>query len=245
MNIELVNDRECGVENSINTINIILNKNSIFLDVKFVDDIIYKPIFERISFPIEVPIENIIERSEDFGIITLSFSYSFDEFKLFSITPETFMGKKGISDYHVPYQLIPMVVFFTPYKGCQLSDCNILIRKLKNIPVNSNIIFDKKISNLSEFMDFDFPWNEQNYPKIFCQDEAKIGEKIIFSVTSPNNRPVYLESNIGILNKNKISKDSEVELDLTTIQDIDEHVIIKIGYKYWTGIQEKKIKLTN
>jgi len=251
MYIELKNDRICGSEGLIKEINIsvldqtffinILKKENLLINSEFIPPQLLPilPLPETVS----VNYENIKHLSEDFGIISIAFNYTFSEYQVLPVSPKTFMGKTSVSDYHTAQSLVPMVLIFTPYRDCEFSECNVLIRKLTNIEVSTNIVFGKTVSCTSDFIYFDFPWGQQNYPKIISPSEAKIGEKINLEVTSPNNRPVLIETNLGRLNKYKITKTTNVELDLTDLQDTDEDVIIKIGYKYWSGIEEKGIKL--
>jgi len=245
MYIELKNDRVCGFRRLIKEINISILDQTFFINIFKNEDPTNNPPLSLlpISETVKVDYEDIKNLSEDFGIISIAFNYNFTEFKVLPVSSKTFMGKTSVSDYHTAQSLVPMILIFTPYKDCQFSECNILIRKLTNIDVTTNIIFNKTVSCTSDFIYFDFPWGEHNYPKITGPSEAKIGEKINLEVTSPNNRPVLIETNLGRLNKHKITKNSNIELDLSTLQDIDEDVIIKIGYKYWSGIEEKRIKL--
>jgi hypothetical protein len=259
MYIELKNDRVCGSKKLIKGINIrvldqifLINVLGIAQEIEAVlpegvttmDKLIPPPSILPISETVSIDYQNIKNLSEDFGIIGIAFNYNFNEYEVMPITPNTFMGKVTVGDFYARKNLIPMILIFTPYKDCEFSECNVLIRKLKNIEVSTNVVFHKTISTISEFMAFDFPWEEQNYPKIISPSEAKIGEKINLEVISPNNRPVYLETNIGTLNKTKVTSDTKIELDLSNVQDIDEDVEIKLSYKYWSGITGKKIKLS-
>ena len=140
--------------------------------------------------------------------------------------------------------MLPLITYFTPYKGCSFEECNIIIRLLDK--VQTDIQFDQTISSIRNFMSDGNCWgNEENYPIITSPETMNIGVKSTFNITVPKNTTLYLESNIGILNKTKIKQTTDIELDLTSITDTSEDVIIKVNSKYWAGIVEKQIQLIN
>jgi hypothetical protein len=260
MYIKLSNNRKTGPDHLIENIDIQKNAlgfsinlkvKEINFDIKEVeaDEIAdlskQKSFSEVILKEVFVPYEEIEKLFQDFGIVTLSFNFTFTRFEFSQIITETFASKKNINVYHEDNHLIPIITVFSPYKTSTLEDCNIVIRHFQSISTTSNIEYDKEISSLNDFIYNDYAWGETNYPKILSPENAKIGEKIYFDIEVPNNRPVYLETNIGVLNKTKVTLDTTIELDLSNIQDIDEDVQIKVSYRYWTSVLIKTINLTN
>lgn len=259
MYIKLINDRICGrseiidnidvnineefIDININVHNFELNENDFLDEIEFGNYRAFKDFSSKIYKNFKISVQELEQMFLDFGVITFCYNYTFTEFKLINVTPITTLDKKNLIQYHEDLGLISMIWIFSPYKGCKLEDCSIVIRHLSNIPVVSNFIYSKQISNLSDFIYKDFAWGENNYPKIICSNSAKIGEKFYFDVETPNNNPIYLQANIGILNKNRITTNTSVEVNLTDIQDNNEDLEIKLSYKYWTAIVEKKINL--
>lgn len=187
--------------------------------------------------------------SEDFGIISFAIDYDTKICSLFSLTEKTYIEKQNFSDYHNEKKLISLITFFTPYKGCEFSDCNIIIRSsdepnLTNGFDTSSITFDETITSMRTYIQSDNCWgNANNYPSIIGPNASKVGIQTSFFVNVPNNIKLYLETNVGSLNKTKITKSTDVVLDLSSVQNFEEDAKIKISSKYWTGIYTHTIKL--
>jgi len=261
MNIKLLNDRVCGISEIIKNITIQKTETHFLIDININDFNLnddemqdenlvgsvraFKEFSDKIYKKFEISLDDLKSQFLDFGIVTFSYNFTFTNFQLINVNPETLINKKNITKYHEDLELVPMIIIFSPYKNCSIEECNIVVRHLKNIEVISNLEYSKEISNLSEFIYNDFPWGEEHYPKLIIPEYAKIGEKITFNLENIHNRPVYLETNIGVLNKTKLLSSSVIQLDLTSIVDTSEDVLIKMSYKYWTGIEEKRIKITS
>jgi len=198
---------------------------------------------------ITIKYSDVKKLSEDYGIISFSINRHTKQYSLFSVTEETYISKEGIAKYHDKNNLIPLISFFTPYKECNFSDCNIVINSgcIENKSTDfdtSSIIFDQTIHSLFHYYGNDDCWGPScNFPSISGPNTSKVGIQTSFFVNVPNITKLYLETNIGFLNKTKITKSTNVILDLSLVTDIDEDVIIKISSKYWSGIYRHTIKL--
>jgi len=196
-----------------------------------------------------IKFSDIKNLSEDFGIISFAIDYDTKICSLFSLSEKTYISKQNFSDYHNEKKLISLITFFTPYKGCEFSDCNIIIRSsdepnLTNSFDTSSITFDETITSMRTYIQSDNCWgNANNYPSVTGPTASKVGIQTSFFVNVPNNIKLYLETNVGSLNKTKITKSTDVVLDLSSVQNFEEDAKIKISSKYWTGIYTHTIKL--
>lgn len=198
---------------------------------------------------VTVKYSDVKKLSEDYGIISFSINRYTKQYSLFSVTEETYITKENPAYYHDENNLIPLINFFTPYKNCNFSDCNIVIysgpMQTESIDFDtSSIIFDQTIYSLSQYYRADNCWGPtSNYPFIIGSDISKVGIQTSFFVNVPNDVILYLKTNIGILSKTKITKSTDVILDLSLVSNFDEDAIIKVSSKYWTGLYRHTIKL--
>jgi hypothetical protein len=261
MLIKLNNNRKCGPSQFLDNISIIKDNEDFLINFNLKQNIVSTGSTSIISeestnfSPLNRPSSSILEQIEikyrdvqnlstDFGIVVLGLDFLYEKYTLSSITPKTLIERKHFVDYHNENLILPLITYFTPYKGCSFEECNIIIRCLDE--VETDIQFEQTISSIKGFMDDGNCWgNVENYPIITSPETMNIGVKSTFNITVPKNTTLYLESNIGILNKTKITQTTDIELDLTSIKDTSEDVIIKVNSKYWAGIAEKRIELIN
>jgi hypothetical protein len=63
----------------------------------------------------------------------------------------------------------------------------------------------------------------------------KTGEKNTYTVTSTAGTTIYLESNIGIINRSRVVSGKSFVLDAYGLEP-GEVITVKAGYKYWHGV---------
>jgi hypothetical protein len=255
MLIKSSTNRKCGPTQFLDTINISKNNEDFLIDFNLKKNVVsIGSTFENTSIleqhnilkQIEIKYSDIQNLSTDYGIISFSLDYQYENYILASITPKTLNERKHFADYHNEKKIIPIITYFTPYKGCSFDECNIVIECLNEVKTETDIVFDSNIPSIRNFIDNENCWgNLTNYPSIISTNTIDIGKISIFEVIVPPNTTLYLESNIGILNKSKITQTTNIELDLTSIKEVTEDVVIKISSKYWSGIVKKIIKISN
>lgn len=126
----------------------------------------------------------------------------------------------------------------TPYKDCSKDDLIFVYRDTDNIELN----IDEQqpnatsINSMKYFLDSWLP-NTINGP-----DTITAGVKQVYSITAPEKTTVYLSSDIGIINRNRVSNGNNFILDTDGL-NAGEIITIKTGYKYWSGVSTKTITL--
>jgi hypothetical protein len=247
MLIKILSTRKCGPLNLLDNIFVSRSGDNILVNFNLIKDIenINPEIYNKILKNIVIKYDDIKNLSSDYGIVCVSLDFAYQNYYIESVTPKTLIERKEIDVYYNERFLLPFIIYFTPYKGCSFNECNILICCLN--PVTSDIIFDNEANSTKGIMNDEYPYkcwgNDENYPQIISNSEAKIGDVIKFNITIPKNITLYLETNIGVLNKTKISETTEVEVDLSSIKDTSHNLTIKVNSKYWMGITKKTIKL--
>jgi hypothetical protein len=90
------------------------------------------------------------------------------------------------------------------------------------------------ITSTKQFLDTWLPINIEGPSTI------QSGEKIEYVVSGPEKTTVYLETDIGIINRSRVISGKSFVLDAYGLEP-GEIIKIKTGYKFWHGVSKKEI----
>ena len=134
------------------------------------------------------------------------------------------------------YSSYGYLYILTPYKDCPTSELTIIFRDGANITVNGSAPSSTSIVSMHAFLESWLPIIVNGPSTI------KAGDTHAYTVTAPANTTVYLSSDIGVINRSRVTNCGTFNLDTTGL-NAGEVVTIKTGYKYWTGVSTKVVTL--
>jgi hypothetical protein len=124
----------------------------------------------------------------------------------------------------------------TPYKGCQTSELTLVYRDGAVIKHNNTTPTAEHILSMKTFLENWLPI------AINGDDTISANETKTYTVTAPEGTTVYLSSDIGVINRSRITNGGSFNLNTDGLV-AGETITIKAGYKYWSGVTTKEINI--
>lgn len=162
-----------------------------------------------------------------------------------TVSGENFVSEETTPGKHLsgsPFSVIAgrygsygYVYVLTPSVDCSADDLIIVVRENNaEITVNGSEPSTETIPSMKQFLDAWLPITIEG------ADTIKANETQQYTVQSPANTMVYLESDIGIINRSRVASGGSFQLDASGL-NTGEKIKIKTGYKFWHGVSEKVI----
>lgn len=162
-----------------------------------------------------------------------------------SASGESFVSEQTTPGKHLsgsPFSVIAgrygsygYVYILTPYANCSVDDLEIVIREHNaEIKVNGTDATATTIPSMKEYLDQWLPITIEG------PDTIQANQVQQYTATAPNNTTVYLESDIGVINRSRVASGGMFQLDASGLS-AGEKIRIKTGYKFWHGVSEKVI----
>jgi hypothetical protein len=163
-------------------------------------------------------------------------SKSGESFDSEETTPGKFLSGSPWSVVNGRFRSYAYVYILTPTKDCSVDDLIIIYRDTDSadITINGDTPSAVSIASTKQFLDAWMPIS------IDGPGTIKAGEKLEYTVSSTNGTIVYLETDIGIINRTRIASGKSFVLDAYGLES-GETITIKTGYKFWHGVSKKVI----
>jgi hypothetical protein len=203
------------------------------------------PTVENLKCSYKINWSSLLFLSEDRGITGLVSSIMFREIYFEQIIAKTLLGRISVNKAF--NNRIPIVLVCTPYKGCSLADCSVLVLSHDGI-THEGFEFDEEISAWGSFIKGDL-FAETGIPnfidkiEIIGPNSMNPDSTIELEIVPPyENQTVYLEHDGGYINKKKFKGSNKVLVSSQFLSSGDQ-ITIRTGYKYWPSDNEKIITI--
>ena len=161
-----------------------------------------------------------------------------DSYTSYQTTPGKNYAGSPYSVIDSRYRSYGYVYILTPTATCSVDDCTVIYRAANaNVVMNGSTISPiDTIESTHAFL--------HNWLPITITGAATItaGSTATYTVTGTANTTVYLSTDIGVINRSRVTESKTFQLDTTGLE-AGETVTIKAGYKYWSGVTKMVITL--
>lgn len=165
-------------------------------------------------------------------------SVSKESFTSTETIPGKYLSGSPFSVISNRYRSYAFLYILTPTINCSIDDLIIVYRDTGSAEVTINgqdaVNNATAITSAKQFLDSWMPI-AINGPLTI-----KAGEKNTYTVTSTVGTTIYLETDIGIVNRSRVVSGKSFILDAYELEP-GEVITIKSGYKYWHGVSELKV----
>ncbi|MFN4282442.1 MAG: hypothetical protein ACK4NA_07365 [Alphaproteobacteria bacterium] len=143
----------------------------------------------------------------------------------------------------------PFLYLLTPVRGCSVEDAIVVFHGADNEPgtpeknrTTHDILVDGKrtspppLPSLKMFLETWLPIGIDGPGQIDATTSAD------FHIAAPEGATVHLEATAGIINRSQARNGQRFTLDTRGL-DAGDHIEIRAGYKFWSGVSSKTIVL--
>ena len=157
---------------------------------------------------------------------------------ILSATPGKHMSGSPYSVINERLASYSYVYILTPTANCSAEDIIIIYRDSPsaNVTINGEVPNVSAIESTKIYLDSWMPITI-NGPHAISE-----GSQESFSVTAPENAIVYLSSDIGVINRTRVTNGKSFLLNTDGLF-VGETITIKAGYKHWHGVTSKTISI--
>ena len=162
------------------------------------------------------------------------------EYTSFVTTPGKQYSGSPFSVINTRFNSYAYLYILTPRENCSSSELIVVCRDSTSLTVSFNGTtpsFTTSIHSLKGFLDTWMPITVSGPTTI------PAGSTTSFTIEASANTTVYLSSDIGMLNRTKITSGKSFLLNTEGLE-AGETITIKTGYKFWHGVSTFEVTLT-
>ena len=162
-----------------------------------------------------------------------------EEYTSFVTTPGKQYSGSPFSVINTRFNSYAFLYILTPYADCSSSDLIVVCRDSTSLTVTvdgTTPNFTTSIMSLKGFLDTWMPIT------ITGPTHVNAGSSVSYTVYASSNATVYLSTDIGMINRSKITNNKTFLLNTDGLT-AGETITIKTGYKYWSGVSTFTVTL--
>lgn len=143
----------------------------------------------------------------------------------------------------------PILYLLTPSRRCAVEDAIIVfhgvdpdpsipeeLRTTHSLTLDGNLQAPPMMPSLKMFLEKWLPI------RINGPDSIRADQTEKYLLTNTHGGEIYVEATGGVLNRSRAKSGQRIQLDTRGLE-AGEEIIIKAGYKFWSGISQKKIEI--